>query len=62
MYEEFGYFNDQDGRTHAEVIGVLNTALAYGYTKTMPSLPTPRDAEVRAFTELAEDNKRKGIE
>ena len=62
MYEEFGYFNDQDGRTHGEVIGVLNTALAYGYTKTMPSLPTPRDAEVRAFTELAEDNKRKGIE
>ena len=62
IYEEFGYFNDQDGRTHAEVLGVLNTALAYGYTQTIPSLPTPRDAEVRAFTELAEDNKRKGIE
>ena len=42
MYEEFGYFNDQDGRTHAEVIGVLNTALAYGYTQTIPSLPTPQ--------------------
>ena len=62
IYEEFGYFNDQDGRTHAEVIGVLNTALAYGYTQTIPSLPTPRDAEVRAFTELAENNKHKGIE
>ena len=62
MYEELGYFNDQDGRTHAEVIGVLNTALAYGYAQTIPSLPPPRDAEVRAFTELVEDNKRKGIE
>ena len=57
MYEEFGYFNDQDGRTHAEVMEVLNTALAHGYAKTIPSLPTANDAVKRSFTELSAENK-----
>ena len=57
MYEEFGYFNDQDGRTHDEVMQVLNTALAHGYAKTIPSLPTPNDAVKRSFTELSAENK-----
>ena len=57
MYEEFGYFNDQDGRTHAEVIGVLNTALAHGYAKTIPTLPTENDAALHAFKELSAENK-----
>jgi len=60
-YEELGYFNDQDGRTHAEVVGVLNTALAHGYAKTIPSLPTERQAMLDAFTGLMEENKRKGV-
>ena len=59
LYEELGYFNDQEGRTHAEVIGVLNSALAHLYAKSIPSLPTPSDAMVRAFAGLAEENKRK---
>ena len=57
MYEEFGYFNDQAGRTHAEVIGVLNTALAHGYAKTIPTLPTENDAALHAFKELSAENK-----
>ena len=57
MYEEFGYFNDQEGRTHAQVIGVLNTALAYGYAKISPSLPTPNDAVKHSFTELSAENR-----
>lgn len=61
-YEELGYFNDQDGRTHAEVVGVLNTALAHCYANTQPSLPDPSDAMTIAFTGLIEENKRKGIE
>ena len=56
IYEEFGYFNDQDGRTHAEVMQVLNTALAHGYAKTIPSLPTENDAVIRSFTELSAEN------
>ena len=57
LYEEFGYFNDRDGRTYAEVVGVLNTALAFGYTKTLPALPQPRECAIRAFTELSESNR-----
>ena len=57
MYEEFGYFNAHDGRTHAEVMELLNTALAHGYAKTIPSLPTPDDAVERSFTELSAENK-----
>ena len=62
LYEELGYFNDEEGRTHAEVMQVLNVALAYGYTKTLPRLPTPDKAMIRAFSGLMEENKRKGIE
>ena len=61
LYEELGYFNDEEGRTHAEVMQVLNVALAYGYTKTLPTLPTPDKAMIRAFSGLMEENKRKGI-
>lgn len=56
MYEEFGYFNDQTGRTHGEVMEVLNLALAHGYAKTIPSLPTPNDAVRRSFMELSVEN------
>ena len=56
IYEEFGYFNDQDGRTYAEVMQVLNTGLAHGYAKTIPSLPSPNDAVERSFAELSAEN------
>ena len=61
LYEELGYFNDQDDRTHGEVLEVLNIALAHCYTKTQPSLPQPREAMLTAFTGLREENRRKGI-
>ena len=62
LYEELGYFNDQDGRTHAEVMQVLNTALVHGYTKTLPKLPSHREAMTTAFTGLMQENKQKGIQ
>ena len=62
IYEEIGYFNDEDDRTHGEVLDVLTTALAHCYAKTLPSLPNPSDCASRAFTGLMEENKRKGIE
>ena len=60
LYEELGYFNES--RTHAEVVGLLNTALAHIYAKTIPSLPTQRQAMLDAFVGLMEENKRKSIE
>ena len=57
MYEEFGYYNDEDGRTHAEVLGVLNMALAFGYARISPSLPTPNDAAKHSFEELSAENR-----
>lgn len=59
IYEELGYFNEQDSRTHDEVLSVLNTALAFGYTKTLPTLPTPQDAAQRAWRELAWNRQAK---
>jgi len=57
MYEEFGYYNDEDSRTHAEVIGVLNMALGYGYARVIPSLPMPNDAAKHSFEELSAENR-----
>lgn len=59
IYEELGYFNEQESRTHDEVIAVLNTALAFGYSKTLPMLPPPHEAAQRAWRELAKENKRR---
>ena len=59
LYEELGYFNEE--RTHSEILEMLNTALAHGYAKTIPALPTERDAMLIAFAGLAEENKHKGI-
>ena len=61
LYEEFGYFNEDENTTHQVILEVLNVALAHLYCKTRPQLPPPHAATAHAFNALAEENKRKGI-